>query len=107
MHFISARSCISSPTQTPQSRWPAVVLVALLVTLFTGVATAQAPVAELPRVYIDTTYNLPTGGTTWAVHTPAQLTAALNGSAPGDVIVLDAGTTLYRLLDATQGESIE
>jgi hypothetical protein len=67
-------------------------LVAILLLLI-GVAVAQKPVAELPRVYIDTTYSLPAGGTTWAAHTAAQLTTALSSSAPGDVIVLDAGTT--------------
>jgi hypothetical protein len=56
-------------------------------------ASAQKPVAELPRVYIDTTYSLPTGGTTWAAHTASQFTTALSSSAPGDVIVLDAGVT--------------
>ena len=49
--------------------------------------------AQLPLVYLDTTYNLPTGGTTWAAHTAQQLTTALQNSVPGDVIVLDAGTT--------------
>ena len=53
---------------------------------------AQKPQAQLPNVYIDTTWNPPTG-TTWAAHTPAQLTSALNSSQPGDTIVLDAGAT--------------
>jgi hypothetical protein len=60
-------------------------------------ATAQLgpgkPVAQLPLTYIDTTWNPPTGGTTWAVHTPAQLSTALQNSVPGDNIVLDAGAT--------------
>jgi hypothetical protein len=56
-------------------------------------AVAQKPVAELPRVYIDTTWNPPLGGTTWAAHTSAQLSSALTASYPGDVIVLDAGVT--------------
>jgi hypothetical protein len=51
------------------------------------------PQAQLPLVYIDTTWNPPTGGTTWAVHTSAQLSTALQNSVPGDTIVLDAGAT--------------
>jgi hypothetical protein len=54
---------------------------------------SQKPQAQLPNIYIDTTYNLPTGGTTWAAHTAAQFTSALRSAVPGDVIVLDAGTT--------------
>jgi len=66
----------------------------LLVILALGVAAlAQKPVAELPRVYIDTTYSLPTGGTTWAAHNARQFSSALLSSVPGDVIVLDAGVT--------------
>ena len=56
-------------------------------------ASAQKPLAELPRVYIDTTWNEPSGGKTWRVHTSADLSNALAKSAPGDVIVLDAGVT--------------
>ena len=66
-----------------------------LILALSGLATAQKPVAHLPQVYINSTYNLPTGGTTWAVHTSAQLSSAITASAPGDVIVLDAGAT-YR-----------
>ncbi|MGA9567059.1 MAG: hypothetical protein WBS19_16170 [Candidatus Korobacteraceae bacterium] len=58
-----------------------------------GAAVAQMPVAELPRVYIASTWNLPSGGTTWAAHTSAQLSSAIKTSMPGDVIVLDAGVT--------------
>ena len=42
----------------------------LTVLLLAASLYAQKPVAELPRVYIDTTYNLPQGGTTWAAHDP-------------------------------------
>ena len=55
--------------------------------------TSSKPVAQLPLVYLDTTYNLPTGGTTWAAHTSQQLSNAILNSKPGDVIVLDAGAT--------------
>ncbi len=65
------------------------------VCLLVGTSNAQLALAEpiLPQLSVDTTYSLPTGGTTWAAHTSAQLTSALSGSAPGDVIVLDAGAT--------------
>jgi len=74
-------------------RWQAVVTMALVVSVFTVSAIAQKPVAALPQVYINTTYSLPTGGTTWAAHTSAQLSSAIRSSVPGDVIVLDAGST--------------
>ena len=72
-----------------------VVHVALFLGVFHLFANGQStkPVAQLPQVYLDTTWNLPTGGTTWAVHTSAQLSSALTNSVPGDVIVLDAGAT--------------
>jgi hypothetical protein len=56
-------------------------------------AVAQMPVAELPRTYIDSSWNLPSGGTTWAAHTSAQLASAITVSSPGDIIVVDAGST--------------
>lgn len=61
--------------------------------MLSGLATAQKPVAQLPRVYIDTTWNPPVGGTTWEAHTALQLCSALNVAVPGDTIVLDAGVT--------------
>jgi hypothetical protein len=76
-----------------QLRWPAVFLAVLVVAGFTAVAPAQKPVPALPQIYIDTTWNPPIGGTTWAAHTAAQLTSAIAHSSPGDVIVLDAGVT--------------
>jgi hypothetical protein len=82
-HFMSAR----------QPRWPVVILVVLAVSVLTSLAAAQKPIAALPQVYIDTTWNPPVGGTTWAAHTAAQFTSALTASVPGDVIVLDAGVT--------------
>ncbi len=65
----------------------------VLILIFGGIAAAQMPVAQLPKTYIDTTWNPPAGGTTWSVHTAAQLTSALNVSSPGDIIVLDAGVS--------------
>ena len=64
-----------------------------LVLVLCGFAVAQKPVAQLPTTYINTTWNQPVGGTTWAAHTSAQLTSALNVSQPGDTILLDAGVT--------------
>jgi hypothetical protein len=61
--------------------------------LLGGMAVAQKPVAQLPLKTVDTTWSIPTGGTTWAAHTAAQLTSALKVSQPGDVIMLDAGAT--------------
>lgn len=49
--------------------------------------------AELPREYVDTTYSLPTGGTTHVCTTAAQFTTALANCASGDVIQLQAGNT--------------
>jgi hypothetical protein len=65
----------------------------VVVLVLAAAAAAQKPVPELPRVYIDTTWRGPNGGTTWLAHTTAELSTALAKSAPGDVIVLDAGVT--------------
>ena len=57
-----------------------------------GAAQAQKPDPELPRAYVDTTWNQPTGNK-WNPHTSADFQAALNTAKPGDTIVLDAGVT--------------
>lgn len=49
--------------------------------------------AELPRESIDTTFDMPTGGTTRTVNDGGDLQAVLNEAAPGDVIVIEAGAT--------------
>jgi len=46
---------------------------------------------EAPRSTVDTTYSLPTGGTTWTVNDGDDLQAAFNAVQPGDVMVLEAG----------------
>jgi hypothetical protein len=72
------------------------LFLSVVVGSFATGALAQAsskPQAQLPLVYLDTTWNPPTGGTTWAVHTSPQLSQALANSVPGDIIVLDAGVT--------------
>src|SRR5438552_1701343 len=51
-----------------------------------------AGVPELPRVYLDTTYALPTGPTS-TVPAGGDFQAALNSAQPGSVIVLQAGAT--------------
>ena len=91
MQLITALSCGIRPCG--KRRWPTVLALALVFFVFTAVAIAQKPQAILPQVYIDTTWNPPGGGTTWAAHTSAQLSSALQSSAPGDTIVLDAGVT--------------
>ena len=53
----------------------------------------QMPVAALPQVYLDTTWNPPSGGKTWKAHTAAEFQRALDSSSPGDVIVLDSGAS--------------
>jgi hypothetical protein len=50
------------------------------------------PEPELPRVFIDTNYNPPTGRTI-AVPAGGDLQAAINQAQPGDVITLRAGAT--------------
>jgi len=54
---------------------------------------ASAGTPELPRVYLDTTYAVPTGGTTWRPASAADFQNALNSARLGDVIELRAGTT--------------
>ncbi len=47
---------------------------------------------ELPRVYLNTQYSLPTG-TVWNVPSGGNLQSALNSAQPGDIIKLAAGGT--------------
>jgi hypothetical protein len=54
---------------------------------------AQLPAPELPRIYIDTEWSPPSGGKTLRPHTSDEFQRALNGSNPGDIIMLDAGAT--------------
>src|SRR5437667_12327744 len=49
-----------------------------------------AGVPELPRVYLDTTYALPTGPTI-TVPAGGDVPAALNSAQPASVILLQAG----------------
>jgi len=54
-------------------------------------ATNAEPFPAPPQVYVDTTWNPPSGGTVWHAHSSSDLTAALAGFSPGDTIILDAG----------------
>lgn len=67
-------------------------LFVLLLLATSTVTIAQMPIPQLPKVYIDTTFNQPTG-TIWYAHTSADFKDVLTSSNPGDVIVLDAGVT--------------
>lgn len=69
------------------------VAICVAMLFFMAPAWAQKPVAELPRVHIDTAWKEPAGGKTWQAHTAEEFSNALAKSAPGDVIVLDAGAT--------------
>jgi len=91
---LHTKSLVLRPmSQGHTHRWQVLVVLGLLAFGFSANGFSQKPQAQLPTVYIDTTYNLPAGGTTWAAHTSAQLSSALRTSQPGDVIVLDAGVT--------------
>src|SRR2546422_7330221 len=73
---------------------PALLIVSAAAMLIGQVrSVAEAAVfPELPRVYLDTTYALPTGPTI-TVPAGGDLQGALNSAQPGSVIVLTAGAT--------------
>src|SRR2546422_379265 len=73
---------------------PALLIVSAAAMLIGQVrSVAEAAVfPELPRVYLDTTYALPTGPTI-TVPPGGDFQAALNSAQPGSVIVLTAGAT--------------
>ena len=50
-------------------------------------------VPELPRVFLDTTYAPPVGGSIRRVNAGGDFQAALNSAQPGDIIELEAGAT--------------
>lgn len=63
--------------------------------VLTAVAQAQGPqppVPEAPRVYIETTYQQPSGSTI-RVRSGDDLQAAFDRAKPGDTVVLEAGAT--------------
>jgi len=68
----------------------------LIGAVLVGMFAFQGPIfaqAELPRVFLQTPYSPPTGGTTWVVNAGGDLQAALNAAVPGDIIQLQAGAT--------------
>lgn len=70
-------------------RW----ILLLFLAAIPAVAQMLMPAPELPRVYIDTHWAPPTGGKTFHPHNSGELQRALDDSNPGDIIVLDAGST--------------
>ncbi len=60
--------------------------------LLCAVAAAQMPLPTPPKVYLNTTWN-PPSGVTWYPRISADLQNALNSAHPGDTIVLNAGST--------------
>ena len=83
-------SGLSPRVAVPRIRFSSALLL-LLALLCTLPALAQEPVPALPQVYIDTTWNPPTGGATFTVNNGSGFQQALNFAQPGDTIVLQAG----------------
>src|SRR5437867_5260176 len=74
---------------------PAALILAMAaatVSIPTPPTAHAAVVPELPRVYLNTTYALPTGPTI-TVPAGGDFQAALNSAQPNSVIVLTAGAT--------------
>ena len=65
------------------------MLLLLVAALFPVLVAAQEPFPTLPRVYIDTTWNPPTGGATWNVNSASTLQLVLNTAQPGDTVILN------------------
>ena len=63
------------------------ILALAVVAALPAVALAASP--ELPRVFLDTTYAPPTGGTVHTVNAGGDVQAALNAAQPGDVVMLE------------------
>ncbi|MDQ3142534.1 MAG: T9SS type A sorting domain-containing protein [Bacteroidota bacterium] len=73
------------------------VKLVLLFIVFLQLANATSVTAAvyptLPQIFIQTTYNPPTGGQLFQVTTSANFQAALNSAKLGDIIELQAGLT--------------
>ncbi|MFC2130971.1 T9SS type A sorting domain-containing protein [Bacteroidota bacterium] len=69
-----------------------ILIVICFIVMAMGLSTAAA-YSELPRIFIQTTYDPPLGGTTFSVKTSADFQSALNAANSGDIIELQAGTT--------------
>lgn len=69
----------------------AVILSLMNIIYISSVSSAEYP--ALPQIFIQTPFELPTGGQLVIASTSATFQAALNSSQPGDIIQLQAGTT--------------
>src|SRR5438128_2538640 len=80
------------------------LIIALVIALLGApqAAAQSVPIYPTPPQTFDTTYEQPTGGNTWCVQLQnppcppslqVDLQTALNSAQPGDVIILQAGTT--------------
>ncbi len=83
--LLLAGACSEEPVNSPDIQSAAVAAAQRPATLAEGEP-------ELPRVYMDTTYALPSGRKI-AVNEGEDFQAALNQAKPGDVIMLQAGAT--------------
>ena len=55
----------------------------------TVIAVTGEPFPASPQVYIDTTWNPPTGVATWNVNSSSTLQLVLNLAQPGDTVILN------------------
>ncbi|PYM95004.1 MAG: hypothetical protein DME04_05955 [Candidatus Rokuibacteriota bacterium] len=55
--------------------------------------SANPGIPECPRIFLNTTYSLPTGGVKRTVNSGGDFQAALNAANSGDIIELQAGAT--------------
>ena len=69
------------------------IIFCICIYLFNSLETFAQLNAELPQIFIDTKFELPTGGQVFNVNTSAGFQTALNTSMPGDIIILKAGIT--------------
>jgi len=67
------------------------LVIAVFLSLFSA-ATYAVELPELPRDYVDTTYN-PPAGSEIVVKDEGDFQEALDSAEPGDVIILEAGAT--------------
>jgi hypothetical protein len=69
------------------------IFACLFIIMCFALVTPVAALPELPQVFINTEYDLPTGGSTINVDDGGDFQAALDQVQPGDVIILQAGAT--------------
>ena len=81
------------------------MLIVCFIALIIGYSKA-AVYPELPRIFIQTPYESPTGGQLFSVTTSADFQSALNNASLGDIIELQAGITFrgpFTLPNKTSG----